>query len=414
MMSENLLPLGCTTEISLSFLCSQGSHDTRRLQMNFLIWQAETDDILTFFADQDIVSRSAKFILLYKRSEHRVLINRLGDLLVRPRAIEASLRLTPFGGSVQQHLLTSYAQSIVSILVSQFRPTKGTCSNMRSVLQLVKSSPTFQVRISSEYPFNNCIGAPTCDISKVMKPLHNFIGQILDAMNSRLSSSAWYSEAWAEKLLICAAIIAWRGRAWCVRPAGGHQGKWKQCFDFESKDSEHKKGESCCQSKRIWKRGSPTARVRHPQAFEFVWRRVSDIPNPQTLPLWLQTWDWHCCSISKWRVLASFLTAYWDILTYASLMTRSAASSAQFSAYIALRSVQAWPMSGQRHARQQTAVIWVALSLHLGSDLLCMQEWDLLFLLCPAQYMAGRCSRPWRRGQIRCRIHRTWHQCCGW
>ena len=46
-------------------------------------------------ADQDIVARSAKFFTMYKRSAHRVIINRKGDLLVRPRPIEASLRLQP-------------------------------------------------------------------------------------------------------------------------------------------------------------------------------------------------------------------------------------------------------------------------------------------------------------------------------
>ena len=103
-------------------------------------------------ADQDIVARSAKFFTMYKRSAHRVIINRKGDLLVRPRPIEASLRLQPCSGSVQQHLLTSYAQSIVSILISQFRPTDGPKADMESVLKLIKGSATFVVRLHLQSP----------------------------------------------------------------------------------------------------------------------------------------------------------------------------------------------------------------------------------------------------------------------
>ena len=45
--------------------------------------------------DQDAVPRSGKFIALYKRGGHRVIINSVGDMIVRPTSIEASMRQLP-------------------------------------------------------------------------------------------------------------------------------------------------------------------------------------------------------------------------------------------------------------------------------------------------------------------------------
>ena len=50
---------------------------------------------------QDAVPRSGKFIHLFKRGGNRVIINTLGDLIVRPSPLEASLRQTPAGGHLQ-------------------------------------------------------------------------------------------------------------------------------------------------------------------------------------------------------------------------------------------------------------------------------------------------------------------------
>ena len=41
--------------------------------------------------------RSGKFISMFKRGGHRVIINTLGDLIVRPSPLEASLRQIPAG-----------------------------------------------------------------------------------------------------------------------------------------------------------------------------------------------------------------------------------------------------------------------------------------------------------------------------
>ena len=46
---------------------------------------------------QDAVPRSGKFWVLYKLGGHRVVMNRMGDLVVRPSPLEASLRQIPAG-----------------------------------------------------------------------------------------------------------------------------------------------------------------------------------------------------------------------------------------------------------------------------------------------------------------------------
>ena len=97
-----------------------------------------------FDADNDVVARGMKFFV-YKRGGHRVIINKMGDLIVRPNPMEASLRLLPCAGSVQQHLLTSYLQSFVAIMVAQFKPTSGPKTDMLAVLDLLRHNAVLTV-----------------------------------------------------------------------------------------------------------------------------------------------------------------------------------------------------------------------------------------------------------------------------
>ena len=63
---------------------------------------------------QDAVPRSGKFWVLYKLGGHRVVINRMGDLVVRPSPLEASLRQNPAGVSLclkTSLLLNSWRQA---------------------------------------------------------------------------------------------------------------------------------------------------------------------------------------------------------------------------------------------------------------------------------------------------------------
>ena len=83
--------------------------------------------------------------MLYKRGGHRVLINSLGDLIVRPTAMETSLRLVPCSGSVQQHLLTSYLNSMLAVLLSQFS-RKRIKGGMTGVVELAKNNTAIKAR----------------------------------------------------------------------------------------------------------------------------------------------------------------------------------------------------------------------------------------------------------------------------
>lgn len=47
------------------------------------------------------MARRFKLCFLYKRPGQRVIINRRGDMLVRPTFIELTLNQTPFSSSVQ-------------------------------------------------------------------------------------------------------------------------------------------------------------------------------------------------------------------------------------------------------------------------------------------------------------------------
>ena len=59
---------------------------------------------------QDIVPRSGKMVF-FKRGGHLVMINELGDMLVRPPIIEASMRQMP-GGVLSLSLSLSLSRTV--------------------------------------------------------------------------------------------------------------------------------------------------------------------------------------------------------------------------------------------------------------------------------------------------------------
>ena len=65
-----------------------------------MLVKARHSPALTVPCMQDAVPRSGKFWVLYKLGGHRVVINRMGDLVVRPSPLEASLRQNPAGISL--------------------------------------------------------------------------------------------------------------------------------------------------------------------------------------------------------------------------------------------------------------------------------------------------------------------------
>ncbi|CAL5228579.1 g11737 [Coccomyxa viridis] len=92
---------------------------------------------------QDAVARAPKFLGLYKRAGQRVHINHYGDMMVRPSAIQVSLIKAPCGGSVPNHLLGDYLQSLLAVLLAQFS-RKGFPGGMQGVVRLAEKSEPIQ------------------------------------------------------------------------------------------------------------------------------------------------------------------------------------------------------------------------------------------------------------------------------
>ena len=135
------------------------------------------------FADQDIVARGGKMLMAYKRAGHRVLINKLGDLIIRPNPMEASMRLIPCSGSVQQHLLTSYLQALLSVLLAQFS-RKRLNGGMKGVVALASES----VPIKVVYP-------AYCSLSNFSPVM---LDQLSYCMTTNLSTAAPLSKGWVQ------------------------------------------------------------------------------------------------------------------------------------------------------------------------------------------------------------------------
>ncbi|KAI7844547.1 hypothetical protein COHA_001905 [Chlorella ohadii] len=92
----------------------------------------------------DVVTSAGKFFFLYTRTGHRVLINKLGDIIVRPTYLESQIRQMVGGGSVKDHLLTQYQKAISSVVAAQFG-RKQFKHGKDGVLSLARSKGTRDV-----------------------------------------------------------------------------------------------------------------------------------------------------------------------------------------------------------------------------------------------------------------------------
>eukprot|EP00890_Picochlorum_soloecismus_P000351 jgi/Picsp_1/1316/NSC_04797-R1_alpha beta-hydrolase len=117
----------CSFEIATTLSCSQrvdlhcyvfgsprvGNHTWASLYNQHVpnTWQIINDD--------DTITRAGKFFFLYKHVGHRALINKKGDMLVRPSFSEYSMRRAP-GGSIRDHYLTRYRRAMDAIVEAQF------------------------------------------------------------------------------------------------------------------------------------------------------------------------------------------------------------------------------------------------------------------------------------------------------
>ncbi|BDA51086.1 hypothetical protein COCOBI_17-3060 [Coccomyxa sp. Obi] len=100
--------------------------------------------------NQDAVAKAPKFLVLYKRAGHRVVINANGDMAVRPSFIENSLNsllswhgIHLTGNGVSDHLLGSYLRSLLAIVLAQF-DGKGFPGGMDGVVRLVEKCTPIQ------------------------------------------------------------------------------------------------------------------------------------------------------------------------------------------------------------------------------------------------------------------------------
>ncbi len=139
---------------------------------------------------QDVVTRGGKFVVLYKRPGKRIILNNEGRLMVPPSSMEASIqqsiggtyKLPPVkactnpytslvscmlsaqgqiaqdlivkvvvvqsvGQKVDHHLLTSYHQAILSVILAQFTP-KGFIDGMEGIVRLVEGHEGLQASMN--------------------------------------------------------------------------------------------------------------------------------------------------------------------------------------------------------------------------------------------------------------------------
>ncbi|DBA92558.1 TPA: hypothetical protein ACH3X1_002782 [Trebouxia sp. C0004] len=95
---------------------------------------------------QDVVTRGGKFVFLYKRPGKRIIMNGKGCLMVSPSSMEASVQQSIGGQSVDHHLLTSYQQAILSVILAQFTP-KGFIDGMEGIVRLVEGHEELQATL---------------------------------------------------------------------------------------------------------------------------------------------------------------------------------------------------------------------------------------------------------------------------
>eukprot|EP00892_Ulva_mutabilis_P004928 jgi/Ulvmu1/2807/UM142_0005.1 len=100
--------------------------------------------------DQDVVTRGMKLLGVYKRAGHRVIINRRGDLIVRPSHFEASMlqNWLPHSGAAADHGTVSYQNALVAIILAQLQDSSRHADGLHGLLGLLKQLP--QVRLALE------------------------------------------------------------------------------------------------------------------------------------------------------------------------------------------------------------------------------------------------------------------------
>ncbi|KAF6262015.1 hypothetical protein COO60DRAFT_1699568 [Scenedesmus sp. NREL 46B-D3] len=94
-------------------------------------YEAAVPDTWHVINDQDTVPRGGKFISAYKRNGQRVIVNKAGDMVVRPIPLESSMLQAPLGSNPIHHLLASYQASLTAVALGQLDRLKGLPGGLR-------------------------------------------------------------------------------------------------------------------------------------------------------------------------------------------------------------------------------------------------------------------------------------------
>ncbi|GMH46106.1 hypothetical protein BSKO_14070 [Bryopsis sp. KO-2023] len=104
-------------------------------------YNALVPDTWHIINDQDYVTRTLKFIRMYKRHGHRVIINAGGDMIVKPSFLEISVLKRWGHVNVAHHLLSSYRKSLIAVVEAQFKNDKRVEGGMSAILDLLNVKP---------------------------------------------------------------------------------------------------------------------------------------------------------------------------------------------------------------------------------------------------------------------------------
>ena len=78
---------------------------------------------------------------LYKRAGQRVIVNRRGDLIVRPNLFELSMLQNIRGGSAAHHMTVAYQNALVAIITAQLTASSRHGDGLHGLLGLLKELP---------------------------------------------------------------------------------------------------------------------------------------------------------------------------------------------------------------------------------------------------------------------------------
>eukprot|EP00892_Ulva_mutabilis_P004925 jgi/Ulvmu1/2804/UM142_0002.1 len=116
-------------------------------------WAEVVPDTWHVINDLDVVTRGLKCFGIYKRAGQRVIIDRVGNIIVRPAHFEVSMRqggfaLTYRARGAADHATVNYQRALVAIITAQLQDSSRHADGLNGLLGLLKQLP--QVRQALE------------------------------------------------------------------------------------------------------------------------------------------------------------------------------------------------------------------------------------------------------------------------